>query len=91
MSTFEYSLIKVCHRAGREYYHIYPERPIGKFPKNFEKFNVKIRHPEFYVLAFPDCNVTVFKSGRMLVEDLPENSEARVRQVIEEITTHWLE
>lgn len=90
MPAFNYSLIKVCHRAGREYYHIYPEKPIGYFPDDFAEFNIKVSHSEFYVLSFPDCNVTIFKSGRMLVEDLPENSEGRARQVIEEIISHWL-
>lgn len=90
MSSFRYSLIKVCHRAGREYYHIYPEKSIGYFPKDFKKFTIKITHPEFFVLSFTDCNVTLFKSGRMLVEDLPENSEKRAREIIDEIIAHWI-
>jgi len=90
MPDFQYKLIKICSRAGKEYYHVYPQEPIGFSSPDFRNLNVKMSHPKFSVISFPDCHVTVFASGRMLIENLPQNAEKRAREIIKEIITHWL-
>ena len=90
MSDFQYELIKICSRSGKEYYHVYPQEPIGFSSPDFGNMNVINSHAKFSVISFPDCHVTVFASGRMLIENLPADSEKRARKIIKEIITHWL-
>ncbi len=89
MSNLEYTLVKVCSRAGIEYYHIYPEKSIGFLPKDYSDLDVHISHPKFSVISFPDCDVTIFASGRMLIENLPEDSEERARAIVRKIMKIW--
>jgi hypothetical protein len=90
VADFEYSLTRVCRRGGKEYYLVYPDSKIGTLPKNFEGLRVLVSHPKFSVVSFPDCNVTLFASGRMLIEDLVEDSEARAHAVVRQILSIWL-
>jgi hypothetical protein len=83
MSDFDYRLIKVCGRAGKEYYHLFPEVSFSFPLENLNELNVKISRPKFCVIAFQDCEVTVFSSGRMLIEEIAENSEKRAREIID--------
>lgn len=89
MVDFQYSLIKVCHRAGREYYHVYPEKSIGYLPESFKDLKIIISRPKFCVISFDDCDITIFDSGRMLIEDLPEDSEKRAREIVKAIISQW--
>lgn len=88
MSDFQYELIKICSRAGKEYYHVYPQEPMAFLSQDFGNMNVINSHAKFSVISFPDCHVTVFASGRMLIENLPQNAEKRAREIIKEIISH---
>jgi len=85
MFEFNYSLIKICFRAGRGYYHIYPETQFNLNLEQFQNFKLTTKHPKYAVINFPDCNVTVFSSGRMLIEDLPQDSEKRAKEIVDQI------
>jgi N12 class adenine-specific DNA methylase len=89
ISDFNYRLIKVCGRAGKEYYHLFPEVSLVFPLSNLNELDVKISRPNFSVIAFSDCDVTVFSSGRMLIEEIPENSEARAREIVDKILSAW--
>ncbi len=88
-AEFKYRLTKICVRAGKEYYHLFPEVSLVFPLKNLNELDVKISRPKFCVIAFPDCDVTVFSSGRMLIEEIPENSEKRAREVVDIILSAW--
>ncbi len=90
MANFAYSLTRVCRRGGKEYYLVNPGSTIGALPKNFGSLHVLVSHPKFSVVSFPDCNVTLFASGRMLIEDLAEDSEARAHTVVQQLLDIWL-
>jgi len=89
ISDFNYRLVKVCGRAGKEYYHLFPEVSLVFPLSNLSELDVKISRPKFCVISFCDCNVTVFSSGRMLIEEIPENSETRVREIVDMILAAW--
>jgi hypothetical protein len=84
MSDFKYELIKVCSRKGRSYYHVYPQESIGFLPADFKTLNVKLSQQKFSVISFADCDVTVFASGRMLIENL-EGVEDRAHAIVKQI------
>jgi hypothetical protein len=84
-TDFPYRLAKICVRAGKEYYHLLPDVPLDIPLNSLNTLEVKIAHPKFCVISFPDCSVTIFASGRMLIEELPENSEKRVPEIVETI------
>ena len=90
MADFPHQLIKVCSRTGMEYYHVVPEHAIGYFPGDFKDLKIKISNPKFCVISFPDCDVTVFPSGRMLIENLSIGSDERARTIVKEIVARWL-
>ncbi len=90
MADFEYSLTRVCRRGGKEYYLVCPDRTIGALPKNYGALHVLVSHPKYSVVSFPDCRVTLFASGRMLIEDLAEDSEARAHAVVRDILSIWM-
>lgn len=81
----QYKLTMLCRRGGREFYHVCPSQSIDVRLHNHTNLKVLISHPEYSVISFPDCNVTVFSSGRMLIENLPEDSEDRARAIVSEI------
>jgi|GEM_PF-2012538 len=89
MCNIQYKLTMLCRRGGREFYHVYPDKSIGVLPHNHKDLKVLISHPKYSVISFPDCNVTVFASGRMLIENLPEDSEKRAHAIVREIISVW--
>jgi len=89
MRDFQYRLIKVCSCIGKEYFHIFPAHPFNQMPEHWRGLAVKVKHTKFVVIAFDDCDVTVFVSGRMLIENIPEGSEQRARAIVEEIIKRW--
>jgi hypothetical protein len=86
---FNYSLVRVCSRDGIEFFHVLPEHPINYLPDSFKDLEVTTSHRMFRIISFPDCKVTVFPSGRMLIENLPSGSEQRARAIVDEIIAHW--
>ena len=89
MFDFKYRLIRLCHRGGVAFYHVYPESEIGYLPQDYGDLKLLVSHPRFSVVSFPDCTVTLFASGRMLIEDLVEDSEGRAHAIIREIISMW--
>ncbi len=85
MCNMQYKLTMLCRRGGREFYHVCPNKSIGVRLHNHKDLKVLISHPKYSVISFPDCNVTVFSSGRMLIENLPEDSEDRAHAIVREI------
>jgi len=79
MSNFRYDLISVCSRAGKEFFHVYPH---GDYHFNLDK--------DFLVSKVGGYYVTVFPSGRMLIESLPEGSINLARTIVEKIASKWL-
>jgi hypothetical protein len=67
---------------------VYPQEPMAFLLQDFGNMNVINSHAKFSVISFPDCHVTVFASGRMLIENLPQNAEKRAREIIKEIISH---
>lgn len=89
MADFEYTFTKVCTRNGVEFYHILPKHSLDYLPRSFKDLKVKIQNAKFCILSFNDCDVTVFPSGRMLIENLPIGSEERARMIVKEIMAYW--
>lgn len=89
MAHFEYTLTRICTRSGVEFYHVFPKHPLGYLPREFKGLNIKIQNTKFCVISFPDCDVTVFPSGRMLIENLSLGSEERARTIVKEIVARW--
>ncbi len=88
-AEFKYRLTKICVRTGKEYYHLIPDVAFDIPLKKLSGLDVIITHPKFCVISFPDCDVTVFSSGRMLIEEIPENSETRAREIVNTILSAW--
>ncbi|RKX69950.1 hypothetical protein DRP53_06585 [candidate division WOR-3 bacterium] len=86
MTDFDYELVKVCSRGGKEFYHIYPRTPLTRLPDSLARFEIKKRHEKYVVVEVDGYDVTIFTTGRMLIENLPENSEAKAKAIIEKIT-----
>lgn len=89
MCDFQYRLIKVSSLAGKEYFHIFPAHPFNQMPEHWQGLTIKDQHTKFVVIAFCDCEVTVFPSGRMLIENIPAGCEQRARAIVEEIIKLW--
>ena len=70
---------------GKEYFHIFPVHPFNQMPEHWRGLTVKVKHTKFVVFSFYDCEVTVFLSGRMLIENVPAGCEQRARAIVEEI------
>ncbi len=47
------------------------------------------RNTKFVVIAFDDCDVTVFVSGRMLIENIPAGCEQRAHAKVKQIIKLW--
>lgn len=89
MCDFQYRLIKICSLAGKEYIHIFPAQPFDKMPEDWQGLIIKEQHTKFVVIAFDDCDVTVFVSGRMLIENIPTGCEQRAHAIVKKIIRLW--
>ena len=85
MGNFQFEIFRVCSRAGHEYYHIFPKQKLGDFPEQVNRFRIIEKKEGYIVLDLSDCKVTLFKCGRILIEDLPENSDFRAKEIVEAI------
>ncbi len=85
MNKSNFEIFRVCSRGGHEYYHIIPKKELNDFPENVQKLSIAEKKDKYLVLKMPDCKVTLFKGGRMLIEDLPEGSDTRAQAIVEEI------
>lgn len=89
MRDFQYRLIKICSLAGKEYFHIFPTQPFDKMPGDWQGLIIKAQHTKFVVISFDDCDVTVFVSGRMLIENIPAGCEQRAHAIVKKIIKLW--
>jgi len=89
MTAGQCQIIKVCSRSGFEYFHVQPRKPFRCPPRRWRGLKVKIFTPKYCVVAFADCEVLVFPTGRMLIENLPVGSEDRVKAIVKKIRSGW--